>query len=184
MAFIATSTPNSSTTSCVETITLPDGVMSWFASIPDHLKSDIIAKAMCEHYENRATRDELLQWLVDMDHKTAYDDYGVEMVVLHPASIMLTDDPDKLPPQILSLLDNEVSYTNFDICVDDNEQFWSDPKSHVHLETGLDATGRTYITGADLESYTIGDCLKMGRYEMTDMSLWFAVPKHLFPCLM
>ena len=181
MASTATSTTHNSS---IETITLPDGVMSWFDGIPDDQKTGIIAKAMCEHYENRATRNELLQWLVDMDHKTAFDDYGVEMVVLHPASILLAEDPDKLPPQILRLLETEVSYTNFDICVDDNEQFWADTKPHVHLETGLDATGRTYITGTDIESYTIGDCLKMGRYEMTDLSLWFAVPKHLFPSLL
>jgi hypothetical protein len=174
----------SSTPASIE-ITIPSDVLAWFASIPNEEKSAVIAKAMCEFHGSHIGRSEFLQWLVDMDYKFALDEYGVEMVLLHPASILLTEDPDKLPHQIVKLLDTPVSYTNFDICVDENEQYWTCPNPNVKLETGLDATGhqQMFITGADLETYNIGDCLRMGRYEMTDMSLWFAVPKHLFQFL-
>ncbi len=180
---MASASQSSDIISTNQTVELPSDVLDWFSKIPVVEKPDIIASAMRDYFTKTTENQQLLDWLCDMDYKIAFDDYGVEMVCIHPASIILTDDPDKLPHHIISLLDKQVSYTNFDICVDDNEQFWSCPKPNVSLENGLDTTNRTYITGAEIESYTIGDCLKMGRYEMTDMSLWFAVPKHFFPCL-
>lgn len=167
----------------IKTIQLPNEVFDWFTDIHITEQQDVIASAMKEYFAKTTQNQQLMVWLVDMDYKIVFDDYDVEMVCLHPASILLTDDPDKLPLHIIKLLDKQVSYTNFDIFVDDNAKFWTAPKQSVNLESWPNSTGRTYITGAELESYTIGDCLKMGRIEMTDMSRWFAVPKHFFPCL-